>query len=109
MILTPAQLAERWHVSDDTILTMFRRGKLPAFQVGRQWRIALEDVEAFERGKRWHHESESPRRAGGAATDRSGTSERDGASPGVPLSLAEANTLRLNRRRMRGDGGNSTE
>lgn len=57
VVLTPPELAKRWRVSPDKILSMIGRGDLAAFNVasnpaGRpRWRIRMADVEAFETGR----------------------------------------------------------
>jgi excisionase family DNA binding protein len=37
--LTPSEVAERWRVSDQTVLNACRDGKLRHFRIGRQIRI----------------------------------------------------------------------
>jgi hypothetical protein len=52
--LTPPQLAAFWRVSRDKVLTLIKRGELPAFNIalnpsGRpRFRIHVKDVLAFE-------------------------------------------------------------
>ncbi len=46
-ILTTTQVALLLVVNDQTIRTMIERGELPAARVGKQWRIAAEDVWPF--------------------------------------------------------------
>lgn len=38
-ILTPAQTAERLHLSLTTVYRMARRGELPMIRLGRSWRV----------------------------------------------------------------------
>jgi excisionase family DNA binding protein len=47
---TPKTLAERWGVSAQTIRNEIDRGALPAFRVGRAYRIPAEAVMAREAG-----------------------------------------------------------
>ena len=48
-IYTPKLLAERWGCSEQIIRTAIKEGKLPAFRVGRLFRIRRQDVCDFER------------------------------------------------------------
>jgi excisionase family DNA binding protein len=50
-VFTPEALADRWATTADIICAMCRDGRLRAFKVGREWRIALSAVEAVERGE----------------------------------------------------------
>jgi hypothetical protein len=50
-VFTPEALAGRWATTADVICAMCRDGRLRAFKVGREWRIALSAVEAVERGE----------------------------------------------------------
>jgi len=43
-LLTPLQVAERLCVHRDTVYEMLRRGQIPAIKVGKQWRVAEEDL-----------------------------------------------------------------
>lgn len=45
---TPETLAERWGVSAQTIRNEIARGALPAFRIGRAYRIRAETVEEIE-------------------------------------------------------------
>lgn len=55
MRLSPKELAERWGVSSATIVSMIDKGRLPAIDLApatarrRLLRIALSDIEAFEK------------------------------------------------------------
>lgn len=52
-LLTPEQLALRWHMKAKTILNWCYAGKLPfAIHLGNQWRFNPIDVEAHERKQR---------------------------------------------------------
>ena len=44
-MLTIKELAEEFRVSDQTIYRAIKAGKLPAYQVGRQYRIKRSDAE----------------------------------------------------------------
>lgn len=46
--LSPQQLAQRWNVDIKTIYREISRSKLPAFKMGRSWRITLETIEKIE-------------------------------------------------------------
>jgi hypothetical protein len=53
---TPPQLAKRWAVSPDRIRAMIRSGRLAAFNLAEpgdraQFRISVEAVETFEKGR----------------------------------------------------------
>jgi excisionase family DNA binding protein len=48
IVLTPAQLAERWQVAKAQVYRLTREGKLPAFEVGRYYRYRLDQIEAYE-------------------------------------------------------------
>lgn len=45
--LSLQEVMTRLGVSRKTILALIRRGELPAYQVGRQWRLDPPDVDAF--------------------------------------------------------------
>lgn len=48
-IWTPAEIAARWQVTESAVVGMCRTGRLPgAFKAGRQWRISLDALLAFE-------------------------------------------------------------
>lgn len=50
-IWTPAQLADRWLTTVDTVEKMCREGRIRgAFKAGRQWRLSEEALVAHERG-----------------------------------------------------------
>lgn len=52
--LTPPEVARRWRVKSDKVVSMIRAGRLPAFDVASpgssrpRFRIRLADVEAYE-------------------------------------------------------------
>jgi excisionase family DNA binding protein len=46
-LLTPEQVAERLQVTERTVYSWLRRGKLPALKLGRLWRIRPDDLETF--------------------------------------------------------------
>jgi hypothetical protein len=60
-LLTPAQLAKRWHVSVDALRKLRERGTGPAFIVMNRRRILyrLFDVVNFEAGKIAHSRDEA--------------------------------------------------
>lgn len=43
-----AELAARWGVSESTVRAIIRKGELPAFKVGRSFRIRCDVVDAYE-------------------------------------------------------------
>ncbi len=45
--LSPAQVAARLQVSEHTIYTWLRSGRLRGRKVGRRWRVSQQAVEAF--------------------------------------------------------------
>lgn len=45
---TIKELAELWRCSTDVIYDLVRTGKLPAFRVGREWRISDEARRQYE-------------------------------------------------------------
>jgi len=50
-VLTVEELADRWKVSARTVSRMLQKGELPHFQIGRQIRIRLSDILAYEKNK----------------------------------------------------------
>jgi excisionase family DNA binding protein len=46
-LLTPAQVAERLQVSLITVKRWLTAGKMPAYKIGRQWRISEEQLRSF--------------------------------------------------------------
>ena len=49
-VLTISEIAARWRVHPETVRRAAVRGDFPgAFRAGSQWRVPLEDVEAYER------------------------------------------------------------
>jgi excisionase family DNA binding protein len=49
--LTPKEVAASWRCHPDTVLELLRSGELPGFKIGRVWRVKVEDVREYERGK----------------------------------------------------------
>jgi excisionase family DNA binding protein len=47
-VYTPDSLAARWQCSAETIRQMIRSGELPAFRVGRMYRIKWQHVDLHE-------------------------------------------------------------
>lgn len=47
MLLTPAQVAERLQLTEQTIYMWLRSGQLPGVKLGRLWRIRKEDLDRF--------------------------------------------------------------
>lgn len=58
IVLTPSEVAERWGLKAETIRLKVEAGEIPAFDVSspsakrRRWRIAIEVIEAIERGEK---------------------------------------------------------
>lgn len=48
MSFTIADLAHRWQLSEETIRKMIVRGDIPAFRIGKQWRVTEETVKWIE-------------------------------------------------------------
>jgi excisionase family DNA binding protein len=52
-VLTVSQVAEYLQLSEMTTYKMVQEGKIPAFKIGRSWRVKKSDLEALiERLKR---------------------------------------------------------
>lgn len=49
-LCTVAEVAKHYQVHFKTIQRWIREGKLPAFKVGRAYRIKASDLEALEKG-----------------------------------------------------------
>jgi excisionase family DNA binding protein len=47
--LTPESLAERWQCTPAHVRNLCRRGDLPHFRIGKEYRIPLHVVEGIER------------------------------------------------------------
>jgi len=45
--MTVAEVAERLRVSERTVRQLIMRGELPAIKIGKEWRIARAELEAF--------------------------------------------------------------
>lgn len=46
-LLTPPQVAERLQVNERTVTQWLRKGHLRGFKIGKEWRVAQKDLEAF--------------------------------------------------------------
>lgn len=44
-VMTIEQAAERWQLNPEALRLMCRKGKVPAFKVGKVWRINVKEVE----------------------------------------------------------------
>jgi len=51
-LVTPEEAAKLLRVATVTIYSWIRRGRLPAYQLGRAKRLALSDLEAFVKSHR---------------------------------------------------------
>jgi excisionase family DNA binding protein len=49
-LLTPQDVAIFLHLTEETVVKMMRRGDLPGFKVGKQWRIHPTHVPGWEVG-----------------------------------------------------------
>ena len=52
-LLTIKEVAGRCRVSTKTVRRWIKSGELPAYRLGRQWRISERDLRRFHRD-RWH-------------------------------------------------------
>ncbi|NNJ09777.1 helix-turn-helix domain-containing protein [Chloroflexales bacterium ZM16-3] len=52
-ILTVAEVAQYLRVSETTIWRWCSSGKLPAFRIGRSWRVRQSDLEVLIKGQPW--------------------------------------------------------
>ena len=50
-IWTPEMVAERWRVSESHVRNLMLDGKLPAFKIGRLWRVYLSEIMKYEAQK----------------------------------------------------------
>ena len=57
-MLTPGEVAERLKVSVFSVRRWINQGKLPAYRVGRAWRISADDLAQWL-SKRQRHQSDS--------------------------------------------------
>ncbi len=46
-LLTPVDIANRFQVNERTVTLWLRKGHLRGFKVGKEWRVSVEDLEAF--------------------------------------------------------------
>ncbi len=49
-VLTVAELAARWKCHRQSVMQKIHDEELAAFKIGRQYRIALKEIERYERG-----------------------------------------------------------
>jgi len=49
-VFTPQELIDRWQCSEDWLYMKLRSGEIPAFRIGKKWRVKGKTVEAFEDG-----------------------------------------------------------
>lgn len=47
-VLTVAELAQRWKCHRQSVMDKIHGGEIAAFRIGRQYRIALKEVERYE-------------------------------------------------------------
>jgi excisionase family DNA binding protein len=45
---TAKQLAQRWQVTQRTVINLAVSGQLPGIRIGRLWRFRPQDIEAWE-------------------------------------------------------------
>ncbi len=46
-LLTPTDVANHLQVNERTVTQWLRRGRLRGFKIGKEWRLSVEDLEAF--------------------------------------------------------------
>ncbi len=46
-LLTPVDIANRFQVNERTVTLWLRKGHLRGFKVGKEWRVSVEDLEAY--------------------------------------------------------------
>jgi excisionase family DNA binding protein len=46
-LLTPPQVAQRLQVNERTVTQWLRKRHLRGFKIGKEWRVAVRDLEAF--------------------------------------------------------------
>ncbi len=46
-LLTPVDIANRLQVNERTVTQWLRKDHLRGFKVGKEWRVSVEDLEAF--------------------------------------------------------------
>ncbi len=46
-LLTPTDVANRLQVNERTVTVWLRKGHLRGFKIGKEWRVSVEDLEAF--------------------------------------------------------------
>jgi excisionase family DNA binding protein len=49
-VLTVSEIADRWRCHRQSVLDKIHRGDLYAFKIGRAHRVALAEIERYERG-----------------------------------------------------------
>lgn len=49
-LLTPAQVAKRIQIQERTVTRWLRDGYLSGYKLGKEWRIAPDDLESFLHG-----------------------------------------------------------
>ncbi len=47
ILWTPPQVAERLQVNERTVTQWLRKGHLRGFKIGKEWRVAQRDLQAF--------------------------------------------------------------
>lgn len=87
-VLTPAMLARRWGVSTTLIYDMLSAGSLPAFRLGKLWRIPAAAVEAVESGSGPAAHSATPDAAEALHGPKSGSC-REALSPAAITRMAK--------------------
>ncbi len=46
-LLTPVDIANCFQVNERTVTLWLRKGHLRGFKVGKEWRVSVEDLEAY--------------------------------------------------------------
>lgn len=47
ILWTPPQVAERLQINERTVTQWLRKGHLRGFKIGKEWRVAQRDLQAF--------------------------------------------------------------
>lgn len=59
-LLTPEEVADQLKVSVFTVRRWINQDKLPAYRVGRAWRIGADELRAWLENRQKRHERKSP-------------------------------------------------
>ncbi len=45
--ISPEEVAQKAHLHVDTVKRLLRRGEMPGYKIGNQWRIKLSELDAW--------------------------------------------------------------